>query len=185
MGSGTVLAVCSDPHLTSTDHGTTKVYHRTEEQFRELFADAASRRRRRRWKRPPLSRGPGNHDVPKTFNNHNSPPIERFVERYTPGTLPYRVRIGDVDLFCLDSVSGEAVTDEHGGRVGKSQLRWLEAALVETDRRGTAPVVVCHHPLAPVELASFGHCDHFRLHDAEEVLNRLSRVPLALSGHIH
>lgn len=146
MGSGTVLAVCSDPHLTPTDHGTAKVYHRIEERFRELFAGAASLGADAVVCTGDLTKDgedsefdlvddvvggsdlpflavPGNHDVPKTFNNHDSPPVERFVERYTPGTLPYHVRIGDVDLFCLDSASDEAVTDEHGGHVGESQLR--------------------------------------------------------------
>lgn len=209
-GSETVLAVCSDPHLTPTERGTTKVYHRTEARFRAVLEDATAQGadaivctgdltkdgeagefdlvdRVVAGSDLPFFAVPGNHDVPKAFDDHDAPPVERFVERYTPGTLPYRVQIGDADLLCLDSASGEGLADEHGGRVAEGQSRWLEAALVETDRRGTTPIVVTHHPVAPVELPAFEPRDHYRLHDAEDVIERLGAhdVPLVLSGHVH
>jgi hypothetical protein len=39
---------------------------------------------------------PGNHDVPKTFDDHRSASRGRFVDHYTPGSLPYHRRIGGV-----------------------------------------------------------------------------------------
>lgn len=208
--SETRLVVCSDMHVTPTDHGSTKVYHRTAERFRRALTDAESLGvdavvctgdltkdgERTEFEcvdeilehsPVPFFAVPGNHDVPKTFNEQESPPIERFETRYTPGQLPYHTRVGEIDLIGLDSASGpgDDLEDGHGGYVTEDQLAWLEETLAEA----TTPVVVLHHPIAPVSthLELFEHRDHYRLHNAEALLEVLTAggVSLVLSGHIH
>ncbi|GAB3021608.1 metallophosphoesterase family protein [Natronobiforma cellulositropha] len=206
--SETLLAVCADPHVSPTARGSTKVYHRTADRFQRVLTDAAGLGvdavvctgdltkdghpdefahvdELLERAEVPFVAVPGNHDVPKHFDEHDTPALERFEARYTPGRLPYRVSAGEVDLIGLDSASSPILAAGHGGVITDDQLSWLEDTLADA----ATPVVVFHHPLAPASVFpdAFGYREHYRLQNAEAVLEVLREggVSLVLSGHVH
>lgn len=135
---------------------------------------------------------PGNHDVWKTYDDHDSPPIETFEDRYTPGRLPFVLEgLGDIDLIALDSSSDEDVNDTHDGLVSADQVAWLDDRLT----RSSNPVVTLHHAL-PCMLTQF---EEYReavnpdlgtppiLRDPQPLIDTLldHEVPLVLTGHLH
>lgn len=134
---------------------------------------------------------PGNHDVPKQYDTHDSPIRAEFVQRYTPGELPFVVRHGDVDIIGLDSAFSERVEDTHDGMIGRDQLDWLADQLSSVAN----PIVAVHHALPPT-VAQFDACrdavapDINRppvLQDAESLMETLAAhdAPLVLTGHLH
>lgn len=134
---------------------------------------------------------PGNHDVWKTYDDHDSPPIEVFEERYTPDGLPFTIEQGDLDVIALDSSSDEDVNDTHDGLVSADQVAWLDDQL----HRATNPIVTLHHALPSM-------LDQFKayreavdpdlgtppvLQDPEPLVDTLLEhdVQLVLTGHLH
>jgi 3',5'-cyclic AMP phosphodiesterase CpdA len=207
VGSATTLAVIADPHVTLRAEGTWKVLHRAEERLQSAIANAnrldvdgivllgdlrgdehpKSLERAERIVQKansPVLGVPGNHDV---SHQHPARALERFTERFTPGSVPYCRRIGSVDLVGLNSASnaeGKPV-DASGGAVSTDQLRWLDDALPTLD----TPIVALHHPVASVanELDELPAEECYRVGNAAaltEVL-RAHDVPLVLSGHLH
>lgn len=201
-GPATTLAVIADAHVTPHAAGTWKVFHRAEERLQAAIADAnrlavdgvallgdlteggtpeeltrVDRTLQR--SRAPVVGVPGNHDV-------SGGSIEQFVETYTPGTLPYRRRIGGVEFIGVNSASlADGTPTGGGGAVSSDQLDWLETALADAE----TPVVALHHP--PVDVArgidELPANDRYRLTNATafaEVL-RTHDVPLVFSGHLH
>lgn len=207
----TRIAVLSDPHVSTEKHGTWKLYHRTRERFDAALAAAEARdvdgivltgdltedgaRADFEWVAERLDRAevpvvavPGNHDVPKAFDEHETPPLSTFMERYAPGGYPFVTRLGGVDVVGLNSASAAdgSLDDTHDGRVSDDQLEWLDARLPET----TDPLVVTHHNLPG--LAADGDGDdawlpHGPVGNGDALVGVLARhdVPLHLSGHIH
>lgn len=206
----TTLAIVSDPHVSTAKEETWKVFHRTERRLRaavtdieardvdgvvfagdltedgrpadfELVADVLSDLR------VPFVAVPGNHDVPKDFDDHETPPISDFEADFTPGELPFHERIGGVDVLGLNSASNPdgSLDDCHGGEVSPTQLDWLDNTLPETE----TPIVVSHHNMAG--LADRTDADpailHSPLGDDEEFTETLARhdAALHLSGHVH
>lgn len=207
----TRLAVISDVHLSVSARGTRKVFHRTEERLRTAVEDAnaldvdgvlfggdlTKDGERADFERfdevlaglePPFVAIPGNHDVPKAFDDHPVPGLDRFTERYTPGELPSVARFGGVDLVCLDSetMPDGSLAETWEGRVAPDQLEWLRNTLPDVPN----PVVCVHHNLARLpEVAEFeGYpWEWYPILNAEELVDVLSEhgVPLVLSGHHH
>jgi len=207
----TRLAVVSDVHLSVNEHGTRKVFHRTEERLRTAVEDAnalgvdgvllggdlTKDGERADFERfdevlaglePPFVAIPGNHDVPKAFDDHPVPGLDRFAERYTPGELPFVTRFGGVDLVCLDSetMPDGSLAETWEGRVSAAQLEWLRDTLPDVPN----PVVCVHHNLSRLpEVAAFeGYpWEWYPILNAEELVEGLSAhdVPLVLSGHHH
>lgn len=207
----TRLAVVSDVHLSVSAHGTRKVFHRTETRLRTAVEDINARDvdgvllggdltkdgARADFERfdevlldlePPFVAIPGNHDVPKAFDDHPVPGLDRFVERYTPGELPFVTRFGGLDLVCLNSevMPDGSLADTWEGAVSDDQLDWLRETLSEVEN----PVVAVHHNLAPLpEVADFEGFpwEWYPLLNAEELVAVLADhdVPLAISGHHH
>lgn len=207
----TRLAVVSDVHLSVSGRGTRKVFHRTEarlrtavedvnrlsvdgvlfggdltkdgaqadfERFDELVAELD----------PPFVAIPGNHDVPKAFDDHPVPELDRFEREYTPEGLPFVTRFGGVELVCLNSetLPDGSLAETWEGSVSSDQLDWLDDVLPDTE----TPVVAVHHNLASLpEVASFEGFPWgwYPLSNAEELLGVLADhdVPLVLSGHHH
>ncbi|TYL37357.1 hypothetical protein CV102_17195 [Natronococcus pandeyae] len=217
------LAVVADPHVSPTAEGTPKLFHRSADRLRAAFADAEARGADAVVSVGDLTKDgvpaeyecvddcladlnlpflavPGNHDVPKDPTNvyehgddHETPPIDRFVERYTPGELPYVARVGDLELVGINTAStpdGD-LRRTHDGMVSADQLEWLERTLPDLSN----PVVIMHHNTPSMydqlrEYIDSAHpemsmppttreperlCELFETHD----------VPLVLTGHLH
>ncbi|WP_101295627.1 metallophosphoesterase family protein [Halegenticoccus soli] len=206
----TTFAVVSDAHVAPGAEGTWKVFHRTERRLRTVVEDAnrsgvdglvfagdlTKDGAPEEFDRvdevladldASLFAVPGNHDVPKSFDPHETPPLDAFVRKYTPGSLPYRTRLGGLDLVGLNSAAAEdgSLAGTHAGRLDDAQLDWLDRTL-DPD----APtIVVLHHPLSDVAdlVAEFPPADHFQLRNAAAVGERLAdnEVDLVVSGHVH
>lgn len=205
----TRLFVAADPHLTPTGSGTWKVYHRTETRLRtavdtardlgvDAFVVPGDLTRDGRVEEyaaadeilsalsVPLVAVPGNHDVPKAWDDYVAPTAAEFGERYGLGPYPFHARVGGLDLLCLDTASaGGRLTHTHEGELSAAALDWLRRTLDRVDY----PVVVTHHTLFhPREhVGPFPDGDFYQVRNARvvrEVLADRGDV-LALSGHLH
>ncbi|QLH76078.1 metallophosphoesterase [Halosimplex rubrum] len=222
-GDPTRFAVVADPHVATRAEGTSKLFERTRAHFEAALADIAGRdvdavlspgdltKDGEPWNYEavdealadldaPFHAVPGNHDVPKEGDDHDTPTLGRFVERYTPEDpvargpdgLSYRVQVGDLDVIGLNSAgTAERLTDSHEGHVDADQRAWLADQLA---RAGTA-IVLVHHNLPEVT----GQLDAHRaavepdlaeipaMRDPEPLVETLGEgdVPLVLSGHYH
>jgi 3',5'-cyclic-AMP phosphodiesterase len=212
----TRIAVLSDVHLATDATGTWKVFHRTEQHLRaavdavnereldgvviagdltrngvpaefDLFDDLADFE-------PPMVAVPGNHDFPTTFDEQTSLPIPEFERRYTPNGLPFRVRLGDLEVIGLDSHAAmpDSPATTWDGRVRAEQLIWLDETLAETDADRT--IVVVHHNLPATgrlyeryrtELPVAGEVPGFS--NPEPLVGLLVEhdVALVVTGHLH
>lgn len=197
------LAVIADPHVAN-GAGTWKVKHRSRELFTRavrhatnadatvLAGDLTGDGRQQSFDivdsaiaelgepRLPI---PGNHDVPKTFDAHASPPVEAFYARYMD--LPATVDVGPVTLVGINTASApdDTLRDTWGGRVGKRDRTWLARRLPAID----CPIVVMHHNVATLPENPGGKWLNFPLQDATAVRKLLIEhdVPLVITGHHH
>lgn len=219
----TRLAVIADPHISPDAEGTPKLFHRGVDRLRRAFDDAEDRGVDAVVSVGDLTKDgapeeydqfddvldeldlpflsvPGNHDVPKTStavyeygNDHETPPLDRFVERYTPGELPFHARLGGLDLLGLNTAStpdGE-LRESHDGTVTSEQLEWLDRTLSTVDEA----VVLMHHNLPQMydQIRSYSEAVHpemgtfSKMRDPEALVETLTRhdVPLVLTGHLH
>jgi 3',5'-cyclic AMP phosphodiesterase CpdA len=134
---------------------------------------------------------PGNHDLEKGFDDHESPNLSEFASRYASEGIPFVVRHGDVDVVGLDSVSADEMYNSHSGMVDTDQLSWLDDRLSEAEN----PVVAFHHILPPIveqfdEYRDRAAPDLSRpslMKDPSPLIETLAahNVPLVLSGHLH
>lgn len=197
------LAVLADPHVAADATGTWKVYHRTAERLRTAvaaaseYADAAIvAGDLTRDGHPaefdaiddalaglsvPWTAIPGNHDVPKSFDDHETP--AEFGERYD--RPPYTRECGDLTVLGLNTASaGGDLRDTWGGRVGADQRAWLADRL----REAGTPLVVSHHPVAALpDLPAAPRYRPFQLQDADAVADVLTAgcAGLVVSAHHH
>ncbi|MFP9062045.1 metallophosphoesterase family protein [Natrialbaceae archaeon A-chndr2] len=165
----TRLAVCSDIHLATDATGTWKVFHRTERHLQAavdcvnerdidgvvIAGDLTRNGRPVEFDRfdelarfdPPTVAVPGNHDQPTTFDQTESLPVSDFEARYTPGGLPFRVRVGGLELIGLDSHAARpgSPAESWAGRVDAETIVWLDETLEQTNADET--VVTIHHNL--------------------------------------
>jgi len=209
----TRIALVSDAHVATRAEGTDKMFHTTEERLR-----AAVRRLNSAEPSPdlvlfngdltkdgepwnferfdaivadlemPFIAAPGNHDVPKAFDDHETPSLSSFEGRYTPEPLPFVRHVGGVELVVLDSTTfpDGSLADGHRGAVSDPQLSWLD----ETLGRLENPVVALHHNVTPVLPRTVGNLALRRvysLHNRDEVVELLNQheVPVALTAHHH
>jgi 3',5'-cyclic AMP phosphodiesterase CpdA len=125
---------------------------------------------------------PGNHDVPKRFDEHDSP-SEPFTERYD--RLPTVISAGPVSVIAANTAStrDDSLRDTWGGKVGdRDRLRLTRlCATVET------PVLFLHHNIGSLSDAPGGKYRNFQLRDAAAIKDMLALcdVPLAISAHHH
>ena len=207
----TRVAVVSDSHVTPTGTGTWKVYHRTENRLRtavstisDLDVDAAIFcGDLTRDGRPdeyaafddilsdltvPWVSVPGNHDVPKQWDDYDAPTPEAFADRYATGSFPFTFTVGGIDIVGLDSASGGSdvgLYDTHEGVVPETHRQQLDDHLADA----TTPLVVLHHNIFHPRrhTGQFPEGDFYQLRNADALVETLAAhdVPLALSGHIH
>ncbi|ODR79724.1 metallophosphoesterase [Haladaptatus sp. W1] len=206
----TTVAVVSDAHVSTEKRGTWKVFHRTRDRLETVIADANARevdavvfagdltedgsvadfetvRSLLSDLDAPHVAVPGNHDVPKSFDSHETPPLSSFESAFTPDGFPFHERVGGVDVIGLNSASTPdgTLSDCHDGRISADQLAWLDDTLPKTD----APIVVSHHNLPGLRDETDAHSwrSSFPIRNATDVADVLSEhdVPLHVSGHLH
>jgi 3',5'-cyclic AMP phosphodiesterase CpdA len=206
----TTIAVVADPHCSTRRTGSWKCFHRAEHRLREAVADCnrqgvdalvvagdlTANGHRRDFDRvhdvvaglnAPAFAVPGNHDVPKEWDDHETPAVSEFERRFTPGQLPFHESVGGVDLIGIDTARAPDgdLSDTHAGRASHDQLGWLDDALP----RVKTPVVVGHHNLsASLPGAAFaGERPSYPVRDDTALLETLAvhDVPLYCSGHVH
>lgn len=216
------LAVIADPHVSPRATGGTKVYHQSSDRLKTALHDADARgvdaitllgdltKDGTAWEfdhvdtllesiSTPWYAIPGNHDVQKEHDDHSVLPLERFIERYTPGQLPYRVNLGPIQLLALNSASTPSgdLSDVAGGMVTREERAWLDDELERSDN----PIVLVHHNTRAIveKLAATAPDDgpstdtiladewRFFLQDPAPVADILvaHEVPLVLTGHLH
>jgi len=201
------LAVLADPHVAVGERGTWKVAHRSRELLERalgvaetagadlavLAGDLTGDGRPEAFAAVDEALGdagvpwvaiPGNHDIPKAFEDHGSPPASAFESRYTPG-LPFAREVGPVTLLGVNTASAPdgSLRSTWGGRVGDRDRAWLADTLSGVE----IPVVVFHHNLAPLPESPGGKWTNFPLADADAARDLLADhdVPLALTAHHH
>ena len=163
----TRIAVVADPHVSTREEGTSKLFEHTERHLANAVADINERdvdytlcvgditKDGEPWNfeaadeiladlDSPFRSVPGNHDVFKEGYDHENVPLEEFAERYTPDGqgFPFHETVGGVDVVGLNSSGGDDwLTDSHDGLVTEDQLAWLDEHLPEMD----APLIAVHH----------------------------------------
>ena len=216
LGAPVTLAIIADPHLAVEGDGTWKLPHRSEQRLQtaietaneadavvfagdltndgrpaefdrvdELLADVSV----------PWAAIPGNHDVAKSFDSHETPPVTDFVRRYRgdatkpdAAVYPLVLRVGGLRVVCLNTAApGDVSTrDTWGGAVGAAQRSRLAALLA--DEPETPTLVVAHHNLGPLPEHPGGEpWSNFAATDAARVRALLAEagVSLAITGHQH
>lgn len=178
-GPHTRFAVVADPHVATRTEGSSKLFEHTREHFATAIEDINQRdvdavlspgdltKDGEPWNYDavdavlndldaPFYAVPGNHDVPKESDDHETPPVSRFAERYGPDELPFRIEVGGLDLLGVNSAgTADQLVDTHDGRVDRDQRTWLENALVAAER----PIVLVHHNFPPVSDQIAAHRD--------------------------
>lgn len=211
----TRIAVVADPHVSTREEGTSKLFEHTGAHLEAAVADINRRdadltlcvgditKDGERWNydaaddilaalETPFRSIPGNHDVPKDRDDHDPFSLDEFVERYTPGSLPFHERVGGVDLVGLNSAGGDDwFTDTHDGLVTEDQLDWLDETLPGLE----TPLVAVHHNLPTMAAQLERHQEANEpemavppvLRNPEEFIDVLARhdAPLVLTGHLH
>jgi len=211
----TRLAVIADPHVATRAEGTSKLFEHTLEHFERAVRDADARdvdavlspgdltKDGEPWNydavddalaelSAPFYAVPGNHDVPKKRDEHETMPVSGFAERYAGGELPFRARVGGVDLLGLNSAgTRERLYNTHEGAVPPNQLDWLARELADSE----APLVLTHFNLPAVSDQIPHHRDTVEpemaippvSRDTDALLEALSAGtdPLVLTGHLH
>ena len=142
---------------------------------------------------PPWYVIPGNHDVPKAFDDHETMTFDEFQTRVASAEFPFVERIGGVDLVGVNSAGGGgALETTHDGRVSSSDIEQLDAILSRTSN----PVVAIHHqsPAMIDQYVAFRDAtvpEHEGvppvLRDPGPFLECLTRhdISLLLSGNLH
>ncbi|ESS12184.1 MAG: putative phosphohydrolase [uncultured archaeon A07HR60] len=164
----TQLAVIADPHVGVRSEGGSKLFHLTETHLSNAVADINARnvdtvlsvgdltKDGEPWNfdavdgileelDAPFYAIPGNHDVPKVSDRHETPSADAFANRYTPdGGYPFYHRVGDVDIVGLNTAgTAEYLTDTHQGGIATTARPAAREAVENADD----PVVLSHFNL--------------------------------------
>lgn len=215
------LAVVADAHLSTRADGTSTLgqwmqFHRSESLVSTAFSDINSQdvdhvisvgdltKDGAPWDirrfdallsdlDAPFLAVPGNHDVPKRADDHEVISVSDFVERYTPGRLPFHERVCDIDVIGMNSAAPRTVdlSDTHDGTIDDDQIEWLEERLRAVEN----PLVVMHHNLADIPAQIDAYREAIaremgvpsRMRDPQSLTRVLATgdVPLVLTGHHH
>lgn len=143
---------------------------------------------------------PGNHDVPKASSeefeygdDHTTPGLDQFVERYTPGELPFVTEIGGLEIIGLNtaSMSDGSLRDTHDGQLSPEQVNKLTDLISTEDNQ----IILMHHNLPAMYDVLRNHRDSFYpdmdlppvMRDSPKFVEFLSEyeVPLVVTGHLH
>ncbi|MFB6299346.1 MAG: metallophosphoesterase [Halobacteriales archaeon] len=201
------LGIIADPHLTTRETGTWKVFHRTAARLRTALGDATAIECDLITFAGDLTRDglsseftafdtilaefdvphvaiPGNHDVSKAWESHDGIGLTSFEHRYTPG-LPFAIELGSITVLGLNTAStvDGTLRETWGGRVSAADKTWLADRLETTQ----APIVVLHHNLAALPENPGGKWRNFPLQNDRTIRQLLAdkEVPLAVTAHHH
>lgn len=212
----TTLAVIADPHLSTRETGSSKLFEYTGPHLRAAVEDVQHRdvdavlsvgdltKDGEPWNFDacddivadldvPFYAVPGNHDVPKDGDEHETISVSEFADRYTPeGSLPFAVEIGDVPIVGVNSSgTSDHLPDTHDGEVTEEDVAWLDEILPAYDD----PILLTHFNLPAMAAQLRTHRDHVEpemgippvLRNPAPFVDVLSKhnVPLMLSGHLH
>jgi predicted phosphodiesterase len=212
----TRIAVVADPHVGVRTDGTSKLFDRSEHHFRNALADASERdvdavvsvgdltKDGEEYNYDAVDRAldplevpfysvPGNHDVPKSGDDHETMPVDAFAARYAPdGTFPFSISVGDVDLVGLNTAgSADHLHDTHDGQLDPERVDEIRETLGAADQ----PVVLAHHNLPAMYDQLRAHRDavepemHIppttRFGDAYARTLADGDTSLLLTGHLH
>jgi len=212
----TTLAVVADPHVSTRAEGTSKLFEHTEQHLRNAVADIRARdvdaacsvgdltKDGEPWNydavaeildplEVPFYAVPGNHDVPKERDEHETPPVSEFAAEYAPGgDYPFRTTVGDVDLVGLNTAGTEDfLYDSHDGTLDPDRLDAVRETLAAADD----PVVLTHYNLPAMADQLRAHRDAVEpemaippvTRDGERFVETLAEggTSLLLTGHLH
>ncbi|MBO4247140.1 metallophosphoesterase [Halomicrobium sp. IBSBa] len=213
-GDHTRFAVLADPHVSTREEGTSKLFEHTLDHLEAAVADIGRRdvdavlspgdltKDGEPWNYDAVDRAlseldvpfyavPGNHDVPKTRDEHDPLSVDGFADRYGPGELPYHVEVGSLDVIGLNTAgTADRLYESHEGRVTEATLDWLGETLAEAE----TPVVLLHHNLPSVSDQIDAHreiesemVEIPAMVDADPLAETLADggAQLLLSGHYH
>lgn len=164
----TRLAVIADPHVGIRSENTSKIFGRTEQHLENAIQDIQQRNvdavcsvgdltkdgepynyeavdRLLEDLTVPFFAVPGNHDVPKTRDEHDTLSVAEFADRYAPGgAYPFTTRVGDVDIVGLNTAgTADWLFETHDGAFDPQKREHIRETLAET----TDPIVLSHYNL--------------------------------------
>lgn len=209
------LAAVADPHVSTRAEGTSKLFEHTLDHFEAAIDDIASRdvdavvspgdltKDGEEWNATavegalesldaPFYAVPGNHDVPKVGDEHDTLSVDTFADRFGTGTYPFHVQVGELDVLGLNS-SGDTnrLPETHDGHVDADQRAWLAATLEDVDD----PLVLVHHNFESVTDQLRRHRDRVSeemaipptMRDTDAFVDVLAEggASLVLTGHFH
>jgi len=213
-GEPTRIAIVADPHVATEATGTSKLLDKTLQHFTAAIDDIRGRefdlvlspgdltKDGEPWNyravdsvlaelNCPFYAVPGNHDVPKAGDEHETPSVQRFVSKYTPGTLPYKLSTEGVDIVGVNTAgTTDRLLESHNGRVTRDTREWLTNAL--DPERPT--IVLAHHNFPPIsdQIAAHQSIDpemHLPpvMEDPQPFADVLANgdVELVITGHYH
>jgi 3',5'-cyclic AMP phosphodiesterase CpdA len=213
-GPRTRFAVVADPHVSVREEGTSKLFEHTTNHLEAAIEDIGNQnvdavlspgdltKDGERWNYDAVDRildgldapflaVPGNHDVEKTGDDHDTPSVEWFADSYATGEIPFRTEVGGLDVLGVNS-SGTAgyLADSHEGHVPERQREWLAGELAAADEA----VVLVHHNFPPVSAQIAAHREAEpemalppTMREPEPLAETLAAgdVALVLTGHYH
>lgn len=211
----TRFGVIADPHLSTRETGTSKLFEQTERRVAAAFADANEReldamvsvgdltKDGEPWNYDrfdelleelavPFLAIPGNHDVPKSRDDHDTMSVSAFADRYAPAEFPFVHSVGGVEFLGLNTAGSRSfLYESHDGLVRDETVEWLDETLATAE----TPVVLAHHNLPAMaaqvrEFRDLAEPDMYtppELRDAEPFVETLAAhdASLVLTGHLH
>lgn len=213
-GQDTRFAVVADPHVATRSTGTSKLFEQTFDHFKAAITDIQSRdvdavlspgdltKDGEPWNYAavdevleplsvPFYAVPGNHDVPKGDDSHQPLSVDEFSDRYGPGSMPYQISVGSVDILGINTAgTQQRLTETHDGRTTSETLTWLSETLVES----RPSIILAHHTFPPIskQIKSYQDIDsemHLPpvMQNPDALADVLSSkgADLVFSGHYH
>jgi 3',5'-cyclic AMP phosphodiesterase CpdA len=212
----TTLAVIADPHVGKRTEGTSKLFDRTETHFGNALADASERgvdavcsvgdltKDGEPYNYDAVDRAvdaldvpfyavPGNHDVPKSRDEHDTRAVSEFAARYAPGgAYPFSASVGDIDIVGFNTAgTADRLFESHDGQLDPEKADAIREALAAADN----PIVLAHHNLPAMFDQLRAHRDAVepemgippitRRGDAYAETLAEGDTSLLLTGHLH
>jgi 3',5'-cyclic AMP phosphodiesterase CpdA len=208
------VAVVADPHVSTRESGTSKLFEQTLTHFETAIESIASHdvdavlspgdltKDGEPWNVEavenviqtldvPFYAVPGNHDVPKSDDDHDTVGVTAFANRFGTGSYPFHTSVGNVDIFGVNS-SGTTnrLTDTHDGHVDADQREWLASKLANSE----TSIVLVHHNLDAVTAQLRRHRDRVAeemaipptMRESDTFIDTLAgNTSLVLTGHFH